>query len=306
MTDDLAVQLEEALREYVLQRLPPDPSGELADKGLADLLLVYGNWRARFVAPRSRRVHSSNKLRSNPKSAEHQQALEAIAIAVEAGDDITPHLSRRVRAAYQTASQRRKLHQREDRDLLIADWGVHHLHLSTAMDPDGFVARTEDLLFAAFMLDDAYFINVYSHGNWALSDVLKIIARNWPEAGIIQEIKGAIGLAQEFTDDDRLQLRNAGVATMIEIDGKVYAPPGQTTAGTPLAATLRVNQLMHALAQWRQLLHEDPGILDRVLSDEDIEPSNDRVWEPLVHRGEYGLVERQSGLFVSIALFPYA
>jgi hypothetical protein len=42
----------------------------------------------------------------------------------------------------------------------------------------------------------------------------------------------------------------------------VFAPPGQTTAGTPLEATMRTNELMHELSRLRDLGDDLLGLLD--------------------------------------------
>lgn len=52
---------------------------------------------------------------------------------------LTPHLSRAVKVAHEPNGAAAKLNRRKDRDLLVADWGLHHLHLSTAIEADGFV-----------------------------------------------------------------------------------------------------------------------------------------------------------------------
>ncbi len=49
-----------------------------------------------------------------------------------------------------TTSRSSKNQRRSDLVLLMAEWGIHHLHLSTVMEADGFVRRTKDLLFAFF------------------------------------------------------------------------------------------------------------------------------------------------------------
>lgn len=77
---------------------------------------------------------------------------------------------------------------REDRDLMVADWGIHHLHLSSEIDSDGFVKRGGDLLFAAFGADDAYLIGIYQHlTDWARKEVLgdrrPQLADRWNHAG---------------------------------------------------------------------------------------------------------------------------
>lgn len=49
-------------------------------------------------------------------------------------------------------------------------------------------------------------------------------------------------------EKDRLALREAGVNQALEIDGKVYMPPGQTTAGTPVAVTRNTMKLRSQLS----------------------------------------------------------
>lgn len=51
-----------------------------------------------------------------------------------------------------------------------------------------------------------------------------------------------MGLEHRVSDEERLKLREAGVAVPLEIDGKVYlpVPAGITMAGTPIADSLHV------------------------------------------------------------------
>jgi hypothetical protein len=70
MTDCLVDDLEEAIRAHILNALGPDPSGELSRMPLADLMLTYGNWRARHISPQPRTVHVSREFEANPKSVE--------------------------------------------------------------------------------------------------------------------------------------------------------------------------------------------------------------------------------------------
>jgi hypothetical protein len=90
---------------------------------------------------------------------------------------------------------------------------------------------------------------------WALKELLAVIVRNWPDAGLMLPLDFVLGLEPEYTDEERLQLRSAGVASpMVTIDGKVYssAALGQTTAGTPSVATRRSNFIMHTFREWRE------------------------------------------------------
>jgi hypothetical protein len=108
------------------------------------------------------------------------------------------------------------------------------------------------LLFAFFTDNDAYLINIYKHGDWALKAIAEICVSNWPHAGIFRLLPGLAGVSQQYKEEDRLPLRNAGVAQLLEIDGKVYRPRMQTTAGTPLEVTLRANDVHWKLEDLRE------------------------------------------------------
>lgn len=228
-----------------------DPSGELAALTLHSLVVRYLNWRARFIAGRPRQVHYSRELLASPGYQRHRTAIDAIADMTAAGDDLSPHLSRSSQTAYQPTATRRR--QRSDLDGLIAEWNIHHLHLNLIADADGYVGRTGDLLFAHFAEADAYFIGVFPHGAWARSEIATIVMRNWPDTRIFVPMAGGLGLERTIPDSDRQALRNAGVTTLLEVDGRVCMPAngGQSLAGTPIWATEHANALMHSLRQLR-------------------------------------------------------
>ena len=297
---DLVDRLREAIRSQIQGELGGDPSGELGNMSLADLLIIYGNWKARHVSQQPRKVHRSTDLVANPRYTEHKPVIDIIAIAIETGADITSHLSRRVRTAYEPSVTRStKLRERKDLDLLIADWGIHHLHLSTIKEADGFVQRTSDLLFAAFTQDDAYFIDIRPHNSWTELGLLRCVARDWPTAGVLHPIVG-LGLAQSINDNERRRLRNAGIAGLVEIDGKVFAPAGQTTAGTPVRVTLHVNQVINTLARTDHTLKDDPQWFDQVLREAGVDALPGDNWQPIVRASLFGFVEQVRQIFYPI------
>jgi hypothetical protein len=280
--------------------MPADPAGDLAQMPFGELLFVFGTWRSRLVPPRPRQVHESSALAANAKRKEYAAALEAIIEKIRGGGDLKPHLSRQINFPHIAEADRTRqpLHRRKDRDLLIADWGVHHLHLSTIVDADGFVKRTGDLLFAAFTADDAYLINIYPHGNWGLREIVEIYVREWPNAGTIRPMHG-ITLAEHPTEKDALELRNAGVAGLLEIDGTVYMPPSQTTAGTPLPVTLRVQNLLHIIDELRER-ETQTDFESELDAQRGFRSRGD--WSPLIHDGQCGFT--REGVFVPVAPLP--
>lgn len=294
----VADQLEELIRRHLLGEMGTHASRDLASVSLASLVITYLNWRSRFIPARPRRVHLAAELLASPKYKEHRVAVDELERKIRACEDLKPNLSRAVATAYvPRASRSTKPHRRADLDLLVAEWGIHHLHLSSTMARDGFVERGNDLLFGHFAEHDAYLIGIFPHGAWAIKEVARVCVRNWPAAEIFHEARGVLGLAQPDADDDpRLRLRQAGVTSFLEIDGRVYMPQGQTTAGTPMHATQSSNQLMHALRRLRDDLAAEPEALVRNAGGDLAGRPPD--WEAVQVAG--GFVVRERGTGVSV------
>ncbi len=68
---------------------------------------------------------------------------------------------------------------------MLNAWGVHHMHLATALTRKGHVRRTKQLLFVVFHPEDAYLVDIGDHNSFHQRRVLEVIARTWPDAGIL-------------------------------------------------------------------------------------------------------------------------
>ncbi len=145
---------------------------------------------------------------------EFKKALNDFVAKSSKGEDLNPHLSRR-------------LLDIEYNDPMLNDWGIHHFHLSMATDPDGFVSRSGPLLFAVVNDDKIYAIDIRSHGAWTEKNLIQIIHDNWP--GLIKSylINDIIDVSDIPTDNEIGQLRKSGVNSFIKLsDGSIYAPIG--------------------------------------------------------------------------------
>jgi hypothetical protein len=259
---DLVDRLERKLRKHLIASLPQALASD-GKRSLSDLLIDYRIWRGRFISPRPRTVHRARDFAVPPK---HVAGLEALEDKMRRGELLTPHLSRAVKS--------------QGKDLLLADWDIHHLHLSDELESDGYVKRDDEVLFAIFDDANAYLIGIHrhpKHANWAAEDIFANMIRNWPNAGLAHCAEWVIGLSQHPSDEERLRLRTAGVNALLEVDGKVYSPRGfgLTTAGTPMQATRQVNALMWQLRQWR----EDP--YERLRQVPNASP--DTYWVPWIN-----------------------
>lgn len=255
---DRIERLERIIKRHIVGSMPAEAQAVLHDTSLHHHLVEYQTWRGRFIAQRPRRVHESKELGAREIN------LSSLVSKIKVGEDLTPHLSRRVQNPFENIAAP-ALEHRTDRDALLADWGVHHLHVSDRMK-QGTARRGDSVLLAMFRDEDAYLIDIVGHRhNWAAKDILRIVVRNWPRAGLLLESRWAKGVSPDRSDDERRRLRNAGVAAgLIQIDGKVYNPAeiGQTTAGTPLKASRRADALLHAMRICREDFSAVSGQLD--------------------------------------------
>jgi hypothetical protein len=303
------MNFEEDIRQHVLAHLPHAPGEKvtLASKRAVDLLIIYVNWLRRLVPARPRRVHRSKALIANQFAPAHHAGLDQLVAKIETGVNITPHLSRGILEGFkpQDPAKPKALPRRRDLDLLLNDWGVHHLHLSTKLDKDGFVDRKRKrsdppklLLFAVFRSDDAYLIDLMQHGDWTRAHLLEVMVKEWPDAGLVSELKGLLPGTTPMSDDDRKVMRNVGMGAPLEMDGKVYAPIGYLTlAGTSIQTTMEVDRVLASLKWFQDRLSDNPAYIADLLRQHGLPvPSQLDLHFVFFDTGGYGVIETQTGL----------
>ena len=269
----LSVRFENDMRAFILQNLPAHDAAARADmnaQATPDLLIRWVNWAMRFVPQASRRILASPEFLANPLtiSPEYRPGVEALSEAVTVGADLTPFLSTRIETGYKISKSAPFDNRREDLDLLLNAWHIHHLHLSATITKRGdFVDRTKMLLLAAFLADAALFINIYPHGAWAKLEIAHILIDNWPNSPLVREIPGLAGVTHQSDDDQKL-LRNHGIAApFIERNGKTYmiGTGPITTAGTSFWATQHAHWLLESVRHWASHVEENPDYVTAIL-----------------------------------------
>jgi hypothetical protein len=196
---------------------------------LSGPLLRWFDYRLRFIEPRPRRIHYSNRFPSVIPGtfAEKFRALER---AIEVGDDLNRFQGRGL-VTNDTSGKRRG----KRTDLLWAEWGIHHLHIESSdiIPGDYLSGRSDFLLFAIFYHDDVLFIDVLPHKGdhiFARDSLMTIVAENWPQ--VIEPFKSRSVSAPTtiWAEAEREQLRRTGINSPLVIDGKVCFPRGGITS----------------------------------------------------------------------------
>ena len=260
---DLRRDLVEIIRNYLVTIVGYDAASierieaERSDKEFA-LICAHYNAQRRIVTATPREIHSAKTFSVPP---EHAAALNTIEQKIRNGDWIVPYLHRKIKCL-------------DYDDLLLNDWGIHHLHLGTEVCADGFVNRTGPLLYVCFrdtidfhMSGDtsAYFIDILGHQSFTAQTLIETMYENWPH--ILPSPINGRGTGKRLSDNDIGALRKGHVNYILEMkDGTLQSPPGGgiTTAGTGNIDTMRTIHLLNwADEQQRRLLQDIPAIIER-------------------------------------------
>lgn len=252
-----------------------------------ELAIKYFNLLHRKVPRRPRTVLFSKEFSCPPM---YKKRLLKIKKVIEKGEDITPYLSR-------------NLKKLDYNDFMLNDWGIFHLHLGKKLESDGFVERTELLLYAIFDENHAYLINVMKHGEWANHVLIEIVHRNWPHIIERWKIKGITSSSLDTTAKQRIALRKSGAVSLVQMeDGTVYGPPGGGYAASRISikAVISTDYVFNTLK--RIEIHIKENIADYIKL---IERHGKEVREELhfslkiTEQGSF-IVEEHSGIFFPI------
>jgi hypothetical protein len=210
-----------------------------------DLLTRWFDYKQRMIAPVPRQVEGSGRFSQSRKklSTDENLALDAIIKKLKSGDDVNGHLSKDILNA--------------DRpDLLMADWKIHHVHISNTkkLPGDFFFKRADHLAFAIVNSASVYFLDIFSHGEenvWSKDDLLKIVKESRPSLLEGREFVGRLEPDIPISSAERDQLRRAGINVPTVLGDSIVFPPGGgiTAAGTPISATLQANKIWNTLAE---------------------------------------------------------
>ncbi len=261
------MDFESDLRAEILKYLPHNQTDEssLSHMRINDLLITFLNWLHRCVHPHPREVLRSREITSNPLWTNKQTDLDAIVSKLKAGADISAHLSKGIlRGHAPKKTNTKNLLNRKDLDLLLNEWGIHHLHLSNVIEPDGFVTRGDLLLFVIFSQTRAYMLDIIRHGYWTEQRLVEIAVNNWPEDKLFVELKGIMP-EPAISAKDRNNFRRVGVATSVNVSGKAYVSRtgGLTLSGTSSKMTIEAVRLHRRIKEFEDRCRNNPDDLRR-------------------------------------------
>lgn len=208
-----------------------------------ELVRGYFGVCRRLISLEPRHILTSKNFSCIP---EHRNALTEIEQLILDGGDLSPYLSK-------------KIANFNYNDPLLNDWGIHHLHLGTEVEQDGFINRTGPLLYCRFEGDYAYFIDILPHGSWTSQKLITTMHDNWPEL-LSCFFDGVTETETRLSDEEIKELRRKKINYFITMDdGTTYKPPGggNTSAGTNILDVRRANHDLDWVSQMQQKIIEE-------------------------------------------------
>ncbi len=163
--------------------------------------------RGRVPHPHPRSLFIAPELIQNPQFTACSREIGLVWDKIVQGGDVTPHLSRRLRFSY-LPGHLQDVRRLRNVDLLLSEWNVHYLHISSVIGPDGYVARGNPLLFAIFTDSNAYFLDVAASTAWSLQRLVEIAVANWPDDELFHKLIGG-GPERPPAGKDRARRRKA-------------------------------------------------------------------------------------------------
>ncbi|NIY91154.1 hypothetical protein [Vibrio diazotrophicus] len=164
-----------------------------------------------FISPIPRRVYVAEDFIIPPK---YDAAIKQIINDLKIGNNVNARLSRRIKD--------KKVYT----DRMLADWGIHHLHLGEEVirkgKNEGLIEGHKEILFVWVTNNDAYLIGIFDHDSWTKTQVLEIVHDNWYHLLKPYEVRKDAILTREVTDLNRLELRNACINTAVPVRGSLY------------------------------------------------------------------------------------
>jgi hypothetical protein len=245
--------------ETLATSIPCEPASARAvlhQMSTPELLVRYLNWADRFVAPRPRRVITWEGFVRHGSAQLHREAVYGLAEKIEAGDDLTPFLSKKIRrfGYVMPEDDKRKPHGVEwrDKDYALNAYDTHHLHLGKN--------RTRALLYVSFSRGDALLVMVGDHSSFDDGTLAQAIAQC--RVGTPLELKGIRLPPQPDAVREKNQLQRHGFSTAFTVGERAVMGALLTGAGTAVRHTVHAKGILRAIKKIEPQL-DDPSFCDK-------------------------------------------
>lgn len=230
-------------------------------QNLSDSLFRWSDFRLRYIDPKPRSVYISKKLhRLLPTTID--RPLRHLFSMIQNGHDVNPYQGKGLILHHDTSGKKRF----NRTDLLWADWGIYHFHLTTKPISRGksFSEPSDWLLFAMVGDDFAACIDVRSHAEknvFSNPDLIHIAVDSWPDMMERFKMRGIHAPETVLTAEEHGKCRKGGLTTFVTIGEDIYIGPGMgiSSASTSSRVTMYMDNIVESTRALAGLVCDPEG-----------------------------------------------
>ena len=159
------------LRQDIIAAIPKFPNNretktKLEEMPLTTLLIHYLNWMSRYISVKPRKIVIKPAITSDCRWRNLKLQIESLLEKARKGENLTPHLSTQPHSKGYTpksSEKRPDVDRWADKDFLLNAMGFHHFHIGTELEPNGYIERTNDVIFAKVSREEFTAIGIFDH-----------------------------------------------------------------------------------------------------------------------------------------------
>lgn len=196
-----------------------DRRAALEAMNIGNLSISYVNWVQRLGPGRPVKVITPENFETSEKFEQYSNCISEIFERLREGFKLDIFLSRRARTKSFLLNSNPN---NADKDLMLNNYGILHLHLGTFKN--GKLENDDgDLLLLTIHNNIAYVPGISDHDSWELLDWAKLMHENWPDDGLLVPLNILPPESKDmFSQVEKRELRKAGASTFEVIDGNLY------------------------------------------------------------------------------------
>lgn len=292
----------EIFRKTLAAEIPcwPDSSelkAELSEMQLIDLLMIYMNWKDRFIPPRVRQAMEWDGFWERNNPCEYELCLNHLISLINEGADLTPYLSDKILTqgyvGTNTATRKKNAIVWKDKDYALNGFDIHHLHLSNKIRNDGFCKRTNELLFVGVSREEILLIFLGDHKSFDDGSLANACATWKAKSG--RQVLNNVTLARHITTKESNRLARNGISTLTETGGKVVLGASLSTAGTSLYHRQHADEVCETIYEIDSRLNKKTFVQELFIKSKKKIPDCPN-WQWIMHDCDLMLLERKSNV----------
>jgi len=221
----------------------------------SELLIKHLNMVNKLIESKKYTVNVSKKINEGKYSNSIKKILDVIKWKFENEYNVNSYLST-------------KIFSPNYYDILLNDWGIYHLHLSSKKYTKNtfFYDRSDDLLFVFIEDTDVYFLDIQKHKKenvFQRQELLEIMHENWPKLLEKNRLNLDTEQCNKFTNKEIERFRKNGVNVLQNIDGKAILPlgGGYTTSKSNIMCTYEADSIIHSIKAYEKIVDNNKEMI---------------------------------------------